>query len=305
MSEDGPTRALVPLTPRVEGDASAALAAVYAKVPGVVMHVCERERRAMMADTIGHLRAVHDALAPYGCFKDWCDALGLPYSAVKQLLYRADTKQTGNGVLLAPLLDDDDALRLICADMRTVDLAPGSVDLIVTDPPYGDASAYHALGERAAVWLRPGGSLVALCGVATLPDRLAALAHALDYHWTLAIMQGSATRRFYAARVNEAWRPALWFTRGAYTGRWVRDAVTGSGRDKRLHAWGQDVGALAALVEMLSAPGALVCDPFVGAGSTAVAARLLGRRFVGIDVDAEAISTTRARLADLATPADA
>ena len=43
-------------------------------------------------------------------------------------------------------------------------------------------------------------------------------------------------------------------------------------------------------------PGALVIDPFVGSGTTAVAAQRLGRRFVGGDRSPEAIAVTCERL---------
>ena len=39
------------------------------------------------------------------------------------------------------------------------------------------------------------------------------------------------------------------------------------------------------LVQAFSHPGAIVLDPFVGSGTTAVAAKQLGRRYVGIDIE--------------------
>ena len=39
------------------------------------------------------------------------------------------------------------------------------------------------------------------------------------------------------------------------------------------------------LVEAFSKPGAIVLDPFVGSGTTAVAAKHLGRRYIGIDIE--------------------
>ena len=53
------------------------------------------------------------------------------------------------------------------------------------------------------------------------------------------------------------------------------------------------------LVEMFTKPGDTILDPFVGGGSTAVAALETGRRFVGIDIDEQAIRTTAARLTEL------
>lgn len=46
-------------------------------------------------------------------------------------------------------------------------------------------------------------------------------------------------------------------------------------------------------------PGDVVLDPFVGAGTTAMAARLLGRRAVGFDVSSEYLSIAKKRLANL------
>jgi DNA modification methylase len=45
-----------------------------------------------------------------------------------------------------------------------------------------------------------------------------------------------------------------------------------------------------------SNPGDIVLDPFVGSGTTAAAAKRLGRRYVGIDISAEYVQRTRQRL---------
>jgi len=41
----------------------------------------------------------------------------------------------------------------------------------------------------------------------------------------------------------------------------------------------------------------IVLDPFVGAGTSAIAAKRLGRRFIGIDIDEEYVNITREKLA--------
>ena len=44
----------------------------------------------------------------------------------------------------------------------------------------------------------------------------------------------------------------LVYVKGEYRDRWFRDLITGSGRDKRFHKWGQDEAATAALVAALT-----------------------------------------------------
>jgi adenine-specific DNA methylase len=50
------------------------------------------------------------------------------------------------------------------------------------------------------------------------------------------------------------------------------------------------------LILRYSTPGAWVSDPFVGGGTTAVECLLLGRNFIGIDINPSAVSLSRAKI---------
>lgn len=53
----------------------------------------------------------------------------------------------------------------------------------------------------------------------------------------------------------------------------------------RLHPTQKPVSILKPLISAFTGPDALVLDPFCGSGSTLVAARDLGRRFLGLEID--------------------
>lgn len=181
---------------------------------------------------------------------------------------------------------------------------PDSVDVILTDPPYGQEwlPQVDALGALAARVLKPGGSLLVLYGQTCLYQAHALLEAHLAYHWTVAYLTpGGQAVQLWQRKVNTFWKPVLWFVKGKYTGTWAGDVAHSAinDNDKRFHAWGQSESGMADLVERFTMPGQVVCDPFCGGGTVGVVAVSRGRRFIGIDCAAEAMGTTKHRLAAL------
>jgi site-specific DNA-methyltransferase (adenine-specific) len=79
---------------------------------------------------------------------------------------------------------------------------------------------------------------------------------------------------------------------------WWHTIVSPTGREKTGYATQKPVGILRRIVAASSAPGDWVLDPIAGSGTTGAAARALGRRFVLIDENPEAIGVMRSRLGD-------
>jgi DNA modification methylase len=187
-----------------------------------------------------------------------------------------------------------------------------SVDLILTDPPYG--VRYH---DRTGRSIANDDCLDTVLGA--FPDLYRVL------------KPDSLCICFYGwNRVDaffEAWRAAgfrpvghiVWHKDYASSTRFLKACheqayVLAKGRPptpsrpladvqpweysgNRAHPTEKAVGILTPLIRSFSKPGALVLDPFLGSGSTAVAAALTRRRYLGIELEEPYCTLARTRLA--------
>lgn len=179
---------------------------------------------------------------------------------------------------------------------------PEGVTSIITDPPYvGDSiPLYEHLRDFAVDVLPDGAPLVVMTWQAILPAVIRALEHErLAYRWTICWrFANNENTADQARRVFDCWKPILVYHAGAMPkdAPMIRDEIANTATDKDFHEWGQSVDGFERLVRSFSQPGDTVCDPFLGGGTTAIAALSQARRFAGCDIDSEAISITTKRL---------
>ena len=169
-------------------------------------------------------------------------------------------------------------------------------DAVITDPPY-PKEFLPVFTELAEGCKAVGVPLVAvMSGQSYLPEVIQRLCKHLNYRWTLAYMTpGGQAVQQWQAKVNTTWKPVLLFGDAV---EWLGDVAVSktNDNDKRFHGWGQSESGMADLVERLTKPGQIICDPFLGGGTTAVVSLALGRRFVGCDIDKMHVEQTRARV---------
>ena len=113
---------------------------------------------------------------------------------------------------------------------------------------------------------------------------------------------GGASRFFYVAKASRAERNAglEGFAKALPDGRTDGQGflVPGSHSTPRanIHPTVKPVALMRWLVRLVTPPGGTVVDPFLGSGTTGIAAALENARFVGIEQDAEYLEIARARI---------
>lgn len=183
-------------------------------------------------------------------------------------------------------------------DFRDVlaDIPDASIDVILTDPPY--PAKFLPLWTDLAMFakraLTSTGMLVAMSGQANLPDVMVRLGEHLPYRWTIAFLMPGGANVVHARKVHTNWKPVLVY--GANDRR-LFDVVRSEKADKEHHEWGQSETGMAELLRLVADPGALICDPFVGGGTTAIVAMAARCSFIGAEIEPAVYATARARLA--------
>jgi site-specific DNA-methyltransferase (adenine-specific) len=203
-----------------------------------------------------------------------------------------------------------------CLDPVTglASLPDQSVDHVICDPPY-EAEA-HTLGRRRGkagggaeeapldfgpisneVRLAAAGEMARLarrwvvlfCQVEAVGGWATALATAgLNYRRSGVWVKPGAAPQFTGDRPGMGYEAIVCahaigrstWNGGGRHGIWV-EPPCGEG----LHMTQKPLGLMEALVRDFTDPGELICDPFAGSGTTGVACKRLGRRFVGWERD--------------------
>lgn len=190
---------------------------------------------------------------------------------------------------------------IICGDCLEVmaGLPDGSVDAMITDPPYPREFEYlyGQMAEQAKRVLRVGGSLVTLCGHYQLARVLTDMGQHLKYRWIVKCDHPGSYARM-AMGILVTWKPMLWFVNEKLSPRRnVKDCCVSQKRSKDTgHPWQQDLDYALWGIENLTDPGDTILDPFMGSGTTGVACQQLGRNFIGIEISEEYCSIARKRL---------
>ena len=224
--------------------------------------------------------------------------------------------------------------RLATEDYKTFldNTKEGSVDLVLTDPPYaisrdtGFANGkpkvkrfavsmdfgpwdhqeidLEALATRAYRVLRDGGTVIIwydLWKITPLRDALdkAGFRMLRTIVWQKTNPVPLNSQRTYLSNSREIAIVGVKGSNPTFNSKYdigVYEMPIPRHNGRRIHPTQKSLDLFRDIVEKHSLEGDLICDPFLGSGTTAIASLLLKRKFCGCDIDGTYVDLTKERI---------
>jgi predicted methyltransferase len=213
--------------------------------------------------------------------------------------------------VLGPNATEENGIYVGDAESLGLNVPDNSVDMIFCDPVYDEYGQYYWLAHFAERVLKPGKSVLAQVG--SLHRRNA---EEKFYWWPEhdGKMQLEPRILLFERLMGghtQVWKPRalaclktyLWFAKpGPKQKGWIPELVTGGGRRKRTHVWGDSTQAAETWISRFTEEGEVVVDPFAGSGMVQIACIRTGRRYLGFEIDPERVKNARADCARAQAP---
>lgn len=193
-----------------------------------------------------------------------------------------------------------------------------SVRLVLTDPPWNISNPgawktmrNHKVGTDFGAWdygfdllswinvadkaVMPGGSIVTFAGfrkIGHVADHLESLGY--DVKCPLALLKTNPVPRVRDRRFLATMEWAVWAVKIDKKQKWVfnrrpdkkfETGVFYAATQKSFHPTKKPNDMFNAFIQILSNPGDIVMDPFMGSGTTAVECKKLGRKYIVFEKD--------------------
>ena len=186
----------------------------------------------------------------------------------------------------------DGQVRLICADCRDVLPTLGKVDAVVTDPPYGIGAAR---GSHSNLRMPDE-------GWDDTPADLSCLPNVPSIIWGGNYFDLPPTRCFlfwdkHPVPPSYAAGELAWTSLNKNAAKWCGRVGDEVAVKDRSHPTQKPVRLMKWCIGFLPDAGTIL-DPFMGSGTTGVAAVKLGRRFIGIEIEPKYFDIAVRRISD-------
>lgn len=168
------------------------------------------------------------------------------------------------------------------------DIPDGSIDCIITDPPYPIEfiECWSKLSRFAKRVLKINGFCIAYSGQMNLPEVIKRMSENLDYYWTFAVYHEGQTQIVNGVNLICRWKPVLIFqNEKKKIQNTFQDYFISEQREKNGHDWQQSKSGVAYLIEMFTKEGDTILEPFAGSGTTIIAASEKKRNIIASEID--------------------
>ena len=179
------------------------------------------------------------------------------------------------------------------------DIKDGSIDCIITDPPYPKEflECWSKLSRFAKRVLKPNGFCIAYSGQMHLPEVMKRMNEHLDYYWTFAVYHEGQTQIVNGVNLICRWKPVLIFqNKKKKLNNTFQDYFISEQREKQGHDWQQSKSGVGYLIEMFTKPNDLILEPFAGSGTTIKAAIEKGRRIKAAEIEVDTYNIAKSLL---------
>jgi len=209
-----------------------------------------------------------------------------------------------------PIYYEDEQVVLINADCRLILPHLPKVDLVLTDPPYGIgqkySNAYDDKRDGYWNWFKPlMEEIIKVASMTAFTHRVAAIREMTGWdhiaiwhkplsmgnrlgnsmilpHWEPIFLYGIFKSGVKSDYLNDvlSFNPEHGGKQLQVKSGFARGSIDGTG-----HPVPKPLGLMLKLITVLSLNDSLILDPFCGSGTTLVAAKQLGRRAIGIEIE--------------------
>lgn len=175
------------------------------------------------------------------------------------------------------------------------ELDDSSVDLSFTDPPYGKEYVYlySEIAKEFKRVIKPGKFAFIYASDYWFPETFNSCLEHLDFFYLFHIVLSGDNARIHPRQLFIGAKTLMVFSNGKPDKHKYCSNVLHAKRDKGLHPWQQRVSDAVMIINNFSEEGDMVLDPFVGSGTTARAARITNRNFIGYEIDESYASVIR------------
>jgi hypothetical protein len=114
---------------------------------------------------------------------------------------------------------------------------------------------------------------------------------------------GQEYERTIQDRGYQIWYPLVWFVKGKRPeyqvpgGNYIESVPP----DKSLHDWKQSSTEAEWMISTFTVENEVVLDPFMGSGTTGIAALQLKRKFIGIEINEDTFNIAKSTIAEFLT----